>query len=88
MEPPLIRHVRYEDFVALISGGAGDLEGFRAALDALVRHMGCLHFHHVLLDLRRAAIPPLPEAVLVQAMSDTPRRPRHRAGTPPPRTLR
>jgi hypothetical protein len=74
MEPPLIHHVRYDDFVALISGGASDLESFRAAVDALVRQMGSLHFHHVLLDLRRAAIPPLPEAVLVQAMSDLERR--------------
>ena len=31
--------------------------------------MGTLHFHHVLVDLRHAVIAPLPEALLVEAVS-------------------
>ena len=69
MGAPLIRHVRYEDFIALVSDGVGDLDGFRLAADTLVRQMGSLHFHHILVDLRRAVIAPLPEALLVEAMS-------------------
>jgi hypothetical protein len=66
---PLIRHVRYEDFIALVSDGVGDLNGFRSAADALVRQMGSLHFHHILVDLRRAAIAPIPEAIVVEGIS-------------------
>src|SRR5262249_24498252 len=66
---PLIRHVRYEDFIALVSEGVGDLNGFRSAADTLVRQMGTLHHHHILVDLRRAVTPPLPEAVLVEPVS-------------------
>ena len=69
MGAPLIRHVRYEDFIALVSDGVGNLDGFRLAADTLVRQMGSLHFHHILVDLRRAVIEPLPEALLVEAIS-------------------
>ena len=68
MKPPTVRRVRYEDFVALISGGVGDRDGFRAAVDVLRRDMGSVDAHHVLFDLRRATIPPLPEIILVQAL--------------------
>ena len=70
MGPPIghvIRHVRYEEFVALISEGAGDLDGFQTAVDALLAQMGDVGAAHVLVDLRRATIPPLPEAVLARA---------------------
>jgi hypothetical protein len=70
MATPAIRHVRYADFIALVSEGAGTLEGFRRSIDELVRDMGTLHAHHVLFDLRHATIPPLPEATLVQALSE------------------
>jgi hypothetical protein len=63
-----IRHVSYEDFFALVSEGAGDLSGFRSAIDTLVRQMGDPHYHQVLFDLRHATIGPLPEALLVEAM--------------------
>jgi hypothetical protein len=43
MATPAIRHVRYADFIALVSAGARDLEGFRRAIDELVRDMGMLH---------------------------------------------
>ena len=71
MDPPtrhVIRHVRYEEFVALISEGAGDLDGFEAAADALLAQMGDVAAQHVLVDLRRATIPPLPEALLARAL--------------------
>jgi hypothetical protein len=71
MDPPtrhLIRHVRYEEFVALISEGAGDLDGVQAAADALLAQMGDVAAQHVLVDLRRANIPPLPEALLARAL--------------------
>jgi hypothetical protein len=67
--PCQIRHVRYEDFFALISEGVGDLSGFRSAIDTLVGQMGDPHHHHILIDLRHAAIGPLPEVLLVEAMS-------------------
>jgi hypothetical protein len=67
VEAPLIRHVRYEDFFALISEGVGDLSGLRSAADSLVRQMGGLHHHHVLVDLRGAVVEPLPEAVMIEA---------------------
>jgi hypothetical protein len=47
----VIRHVRYEEFVALISEGAGDLDGFHAAVDALLAQMGDVGASHVLVDL-------------------------------------
>jgi hypothetical protein len=65
---PLIRQVRYEDFIALVSDGVGDLSGFRLAADTLVRQMGNLHFHHIMVDLRRAVIAPIPRAILVEAV--------------------
>src|SRR6185312_897538 len=71
MGPPIghvIRHVRYEEFVALISEGAGDLDGFQTAVDALLAQMGDVAAQHVLVDLRRATIPPLPEAGLARAL--------------------
>ena len=69
MATPLIRHVRYEDFIAVLSEGARDLRDFQAAVDTLVRRMGTLHYHHVLVDLRGATLAPLPEAILVEATS-------------------
>jgi hypothetical protein len=74
MTTPAIRHVRYADFIALTSEGAGTLEGFRRAIDELVRDMGTLHAHHVLIDLRHAIVPPLPEAVLIEALEHLRRR--------------
>ena len=77
MDPPtrhVIRHVRYEEFVALISEGAGDLHGFQAAADALLTQMGDVAAQHVLVDLRRATIPPLPEALLARALEHLRRR--------------
>jgi hypothetical protein len=72
MHPPtrhVIRQVRYDEFVALISQGAGDFDGFRAAADALLVQMGDdVATQHVLVDLRRATIPPLPETVLARAL--------------------
>jgi hypothetical protein len=71
MEPPtrhVIRHVRYEEFVALKSQGAGDFDGFLAAVDALLAQMGDVASHHVMVDLRRATVPPLPEALLARAL--------------------
>jgi hypothetical protein len=68
MATPAIRHVRYPDFIALSSEGVGDLAGFRSAVDTLLRDMGTLHAHHVLFDLRHATIPPLADAILVEAM--------------------
>ena len=74
MDPPtrhVIRHVSYQDFVALKSEGAGDFDGFLAAVDALRAQMGeNVAAQHVLVDLRRATIPPLPEADLAQAPED------------------
>ena len=69
MGMPLIRHVRYEDFIAVVSDGASDLHDFQAAIDTLVRQMGTLHFHNVLVDLRGATLAPLPEAIMVEAVS-------------------
>jgi hypothetical protein len=69
VQPPQIRHVHYEDFFALISEGVGDLTGFRFAIDMLVGQLGDTHSHNILFDLRHAKIRPLPEVLLVQAMS-------------------
>jgi hypothetical protein len=66
---PLVRHVRYEDFINVISEGACDLSDFRSTADAVVRQMGPLHHHHVLLDVRGAVVGPLPEPLLVEAAS-------------------
>ena len=77
MGPPIghvIRHIRYEEFVALKSEGAGDFDGFLAAVDALLAQMGDVAAHHVLVDLRRASIPPLPEATLARALEHLRRR--------------
>jgi hypothetical protein len=74
MEPPLIRHVRYEDFYSLASAGVADLAGFRAEIDALVREMGNPEAHHVLLDLRRATLGPIPESALIEALAELRRR--------------
>ena len=71
MGPPIghvIRHIRYAEFVALKSAGAGDFDGFLAAVDALLAQMGDVAAHHVLVDLRRASNPPLPEATLARAL--------------------
>jgi hypothetical protein len=70
----MIRHIRYEEFVALKSEGAGDFDGFLAAVDALVEQMGDVAAHHVLVDLRRATIPPLPETLLARALEHLRRR--------------
>ena len=77
MGPPIghmIRHIRYEEFVALKSDGAGDFDGFLAAVDALLAQMGDVAAHHVLVDLRRATVPPLPEALVARALEHLRRR--------------
>ena len=77
MGPPIghvNRHIRYEEFVALRSDGAGDFDGFLAAVDALLAKVEDVAAHHVLVDLRRATIPPLPEAVLARALEHLRRR--------------
>jgi hypothetical protein len=74
MEPHAVRHVRYAEFMALLSRGAGDLDGFRAAVDTLLTQMGDVAAQPVLIDLRRATIPPLPEATLAQALEHLRRR--------------
>jgi hypothetical protein len=71
MGPPsrhMVRHIRYEEFVALKSEGAGDFDGFLAAVDALVEQMGDVAAHHVLVDLRHATMPPLPEVLVARAL--------------------
>ena len=65
----LIHHVRYDEFISLVSDGVRDLDGFRAAVDALVEQARPLHYHPILMDLRRATVPPLPEVILVEAVS-------------------
>jgi hypothetical protein len=65
----LIRHVRYEDFISLVTEGVSDLNDFKSAADTLVRQMGTLHYHNILVDLRHAVIAPLAEDLLVEAMS-------------------
>jgi hypothetical protein len=67
--PHQIRHVSYDNFFALVSEGAGDLAAFRAAVDALARQMGDPRHHPVLVDLRHATLGPLPEPLLVEAMT-------------------
>jgi hypothetical protein len=67
---PTIRHVRYEDFYSLSSDGVGDIESFCRAVDALVRQMGSVSDHNVLMDLRHATIPPIPVQQLSQAMGE------------------
>jgi hypothetical protein len=77
MGPPIghvIRHVRYEEFVALKSEGAGDFDGFLAAVDALLAQMGDVAAQDVLVDLRHATVPPLPEAILARALEHLRRR--------------
>jgi ABC-type lipopolysaccharide export system ATPase subunit len=71
---PKIRHVRYEDFYSLSSNGVGDIESFCRAVDALVQQMGGVCDHHVLLDLRRATIPPIAVSELTQAIDELARR--------------
>jgi hypothetical protein len=71
---PKIRHVRYEDFYSLSSEGVGNLESFCRAVDALVQQMGSLTDHHVVLDLRHATIPPIPELLLTQALAELSKR--------------
>ena len=106
MGPPIgqmIRHIRYEEFVALKSEGAGDFDGFLAAVETLVEQMEDVAAHHVLVNLRRASIPPLPEALLARARSTCaagpggeeqgrgrhrPRRRGARTGPTPPRRSR
>jgi hypothetical protein len=71
MGPPtrhVIRHVSYQDFVTLKSEGAGDFDGFLAAIEALLAQTGGVAAQPVLIDLRRATIPPLPEAHLARAL--------------------
>jgi hypothetical protein len=63
---PLIRHVRYQDFIALVSDGSSDLDTTKKQFDDLIRSMGTLHAHNVLIDLRRATTGPVPEALLVE----------------------
>jgi hypothetical protein len=71
MGPPighLIRHIRYDEFVAMKSQGVGDFDGFLAAVDALVAQTEDVAAHHVLVDLRRASIPPMAEATMARAL--------------------
>ena len=65
----LIHHVRYDEFISLVSDGVRDLDGFRAAVDALVEQARPLHYHPILMDLRQAPLGPLPEVLLVEAAS-------------------
>ena len=54
MGPPIghmIRHIRYEEFVAL-RAKRGDFDGFLAAVEALMEQMGDVASHHVLVDLK------------------------------------
>jgi hypothetical protein len=74
MEPPIIKHVRYEDFIALVSDGVNTLDGFRAAIDHLLAEMGSVRAHHVLFDLRHATVGPLRGAVLIEGLSFMSRR--------------
>jgi hypothetical protein len=61
-----VRHVRYEDFFAVVSDGIDTLEHGRDQVDRFVRDLGDLKYHHVLLDLRHATIGPVAEPVLVE----------------------
>jgi hypothetical protein len=67
-QPITIRHIRYEDFIAVSSAGEPDLDAVRSAVDAIVRRMGDVARHDVVVDLRRAVLPPLPEPVLGEAL--------------------
>jgi hypothetical protein len=67
--PSQIHHVRYDDFFRLVSPGVGDLTDFRSAVDHLMGLMGDPQYHHVLIDLRHATVEPIPEVLLVEAMS-------------------
>jgi hypothetical protein len=71
---PKIRHIRYEDFYSLSSDGVGDIESFCRALDVLVAQMGRVRDHHVVLDLRYARIPPIPESLVAQVLNELSRR--------------
>jgi hypothetical protein len=71
---PTIQHVRYDDFYSLSSDGIGDIESFCRAVDALVRRMGSVSDHHVVLDLRRATIPRIAESQLTHALDELARR--------------
>jgi hypothetical protein len=62
----LIRHIRYEDFFAVVSDGADTLQQSKDQVDRFVRDMGDLKHHHVLLDLRHATTGPVAEPVLVE----------------------
>jgi hypothetical protein len=74
MGPVTVRHVRYQDFIALSSDGVCDLAGFQAAVDELVRRIGEVSYYHVLIDVRAATWPPLPDALVVQALEHLRRR--------------
>jgi hypothetical protein len=71
---PTIRHIRYEDFYSLSSEGFGNLESFCRAVDSLVRQMGSVSAHHIVLDVRHATIPPIPESLLTPALDELWRR--------------
>lgn len=64
-----VRHVRYEDFIALISGGVGEIANFRTVIDKLVVEMGTLCHHNLLIDLRNAMVSPVPESALSEALT-------------------
>ena len=55
-------------------GRPGDFDGFLAAVDALMEQTKDVTAHHVLVDLSRATIPPLPEALLARALEHLRRR--------------
>jgi len=67
-QPVTIRHIRYEDFISVSSAGEPDLDAVRSAVDEVVRRRGDVASHDVVVDLRRAVLPPLPEPVLGEAL--------------------
>jgi hypothetical protein len=67
-QPVTIRHIRYEDFISVASAGEPDLDAVRSAVDAVVGRIGDVASHDVVVDLRRAVLPPLPEPVLGEAL--------------------
>jgi hypothetical protein len=71
---PLVRHIRYEDFYSLSTDEVGGIESFCGALDALVAQMGRVRDHHVVVDLRYAKLPPIPESLVAQVLNELSRR--------------
>ena len=78
MGPPIghmIRHIRYEEFVALKSEGAGDFDGFLAVVDAAGgADGGRRRPSRTGRPERGPTIPPLPEALLARVLQHLRRR--------------